>query len=85
MKTIYKYNFDIQDEWHITTFKGATPLRIGLDSTDSPAIWFSVDTLAITETRKLRIIGTGHPLSDNSGEYVGSFLQGSFVWHAFLK
>lgn len=84
MDTIYKYNFDIQDEWHITTFKGATPLHVGLDPTGSPAIWFRVNTLAITETRRMFIVGTGNPMPVAAAHYVGSFTENRFVWHIWI-
>lgn len=35
--------------------------------------------------RVIRIYGTGHPMPDNPGSYIGSFMLhgGEFVFHAY--
>lgn len=36
-----------------------------------------------TETRVIKLIGTGHPMPDLPREFIGTVQQGSSVWHIF--
>jgi len=48
-----------------------------------PALWAEVNTEAETALRAFIIRGTGQPIPDDSLDYVGSFNDGSFVWHVW--
>lgn len=51
-----------------------------------PYIWALVDPdLPPLEERLFYVVGTGHPLSDNPGKYIGTFqlLEGGLVFHLF--
>ena len=51
----------------------------------SPQMWWLIDPSAPTELFKFIIVGTGQPLPDDTDEwtYLGSFIDGFFVWHLF--
>lgn len=47
-------------------------------------IWALVDPAAEYEQRKIAIYGTGNPVPEESGEFIGTVIQpGLFVWHVF--
>lgn len=50
-----------------------------------PCIWALVDSEAPKETRKFRLFGTGHPLSDEPLTHCGSFKMAhdKLVFHLF--
>ena len=47
------------------------------------AVWALVEPAADQETRHLYVRGTGHPLTHALGRFVGSCIDGQFVWHVF--
>lgn len=64
--------------------RGAEIIHVGDDPSGHVCVWarFASDNEAITEKRVVRIVGTG----DEHGadlRYIGTFVQGPFVWHAF--
>lgn len=49
-------------------------------------VWALVDPEAPTVPRQLFVYGTGHPMADEPGEYVGTARTGGqleLVWHVF--
>jgi hypothetical protein len=85
MNKIYKYNFQIQDEFGICAPESAIPLRVGLDASGQVALWMSVDPNDSPVKRTLFIVGTGYPFPKAAKVHVGSFVQAPFVWHCFLS
>ena len=83
MKKIYKYQIPFGDESTVQMPKGASILKVGIQSrrVPDPAVmsiiypnicaWAIVDTEAELEERKFRIVGTGHPLPDYCVKYAG--------------
>lgn len=85
MKTIYRYEFEVDDRVTIVMPKGARILSV-LPSdrlTYGVALWAIVDTDAETEPRYLLVRGTGHPLTEWLGRFVGTVSHGPLVWHVF--
>lgn len=64
--------------------KGAEILTVQTQH-EIPCLWFKCDPSAEIETRKFSIIGTGHPITVDEGEYIGTFQvnDGAFVFHLF--
>lgn len=82
MKTIWKSQFEIKDEFELLIPKGAKILAAQIQR-GVPCIWFELDTDSETVTRLLRVHGTGHPI-DHEGIYVGTFQTfDMFVFHLY--
>ena len=86
MKTIYKYPIQIADSQTIWIPSGAKNLHVGLDPQGDPCLWAAVDTNAPDRPVTILIIGTGNGIAANLevGPHIGSFSQGTFMWHVFL-
>ena len=87
MRTIWKYTvpFPPHDRFTLQIPQGARMLRVEVQH-DVPCLWMFVpDTDAPKVARTYTVIGTGHPISEAAGFYVGSFhlLDGDFVGHLF--
>lgn len=39
----------------------------------------------VMEPWQFRVFGTGNEVSDNAGEYIGTAIDGPFVWHLYGK
>jgi len=53
---------------------------------DIPCIWVLVDPTEPIMVERFEIYGTGHEIHFDTGtnrEYIGTFQDGSFVWHLF--
>ena len=85
MRTIYKYPIEITDEQTITMPECAEIIHVGLDPQGTPCIWAEVITERSLRPYDVIVAGTGHPLPAGArNNHVGSFVQGSFVWHVFV-
>lgn len=62
--------------------RGAEVLYVA-DQTGTPCMWARVDPDNEEVSRLFRFSGTGHYLDDEVGAHIGSWQQGSFVWHLF--
>ncbi len=59
-------------------------LRDGRTPMDARKQWFVVDPDADLLSRRFLLRGTGHPLDlEATGRFVGTVLDGPFVWHVF--
>lgn len=84
MKTIWKYNFDITPSKQIRMMPAGARLLSVADQHGLLAMWALVDTEAAQVERWFVVAGTGHPLIDIPSEgYVGSVIDGPYVWHLF--
>lgn len=87
MRTIWKYNLSRTDLQKIQMPIDAELLYV--DNQGGPTLWALVDTDNPSVERLICIVGTGHPIPgpEISGRfayaYVGSVLDGPFVWHIF--
>lgn len=84
MKTIYKFHLFIDDDANIVMPVGAQIIAVQ-GQWDSPQLWAMVDTNAPEEVRTFCVYGTGHPLPEDPGTYIGTVQThgGRFVWHVF--
>lgn len=57
---------------------------VGFDPAGVPCLWAIVDPERSAASETIRIVGTSRPIPPNVRRHIGSFVQGPFVWHAFL-
>jgi hypothetical protein len=90
MRTIYKYQIPIEDEFVLPLPTGARVLCVQVQHS-VPCIWALVEGGAgvPTEDRRFALRGTGHPCDDelNGATYIGTFQLhgGGRVFHLFLR
>lgn len=85
MKRIFKYPLETTDEQVIRIPRGAVPLCVQVQA--GPCLWALVDDTQPSESRTVRVIGTGHPIPDADRlGYVGTyqFHGGALVFHVFI-
>ena len=84
-KTIWKFPLEITDEQSVEMPKGAQLLSVAMQGGSDCCLWALVDPSDIRESRKVNIYGTGHPLPDDPGRHIGTFVMhdGLLVFHAF--
>lgn len=82
MRTIYKYEVPMADEFIISLPVGAEILTIQIQH-DLYMLWAIVDAVRKAENRTIIIRGTGHPLPDRPIKHISTVQQKSFVWHFF--
>jgi hypothetical protein len=85
MKTVWKFPLDSDRSIIKAPGLGSTLL------VDTQGIywcaWCEVDTDKRDYAREFLIIGTGHPMPDDSEGFIhsNSWQQGPFVWHAYER
>jgi hypothetical protein len=88
MRTVYKYplHVDYQQTIRVSREVGVSSkiVHVGLDPTGMPCVWVENRPGPINELFVIFVVGTGQPIPENT-EHVGSFVQGSYVWHAYLQ
>lgn len=83
---LYKYELPIEDASVLRMHKGAQLLTVQIQY-EIPHVWALVDTTKEIEDRTLFVVGTGHTLPEEAGDYVGTFqmFNGKLVFHVFEK
>jgi hypothetical protein len=87
---VWKFPLAVEDYQEVVVPYGAIPLCVQAQG-DTPCLWAWVDTSNWAAGQKatlvLRTHGTGHPIEDHPGDYLGSYqlLGGSFVGHVFWR
>jgi len=79
MKQIWKYKV----MGAIEMPKGAEILTVKVQDSFNVCIWAKVDPEMEKESRLFVVIGTGHSFDDTNKEYIGTYIEGPFVWHLF--
>jgi hypothetical protein len=82
MTTIWKFPIPIRDDISIIMPVGARVLHVGCQL-GHPCMWATVDPDAPPAARNFRVLGTGHRFRGDERQHVGTFQQGTFVWHLF--
>lgn len=92
MKTIWKFELDltgdhprtIDDGYCVRMPAGSKILRVGTQRPRVLAFWALVDPQELTDRDvPVHVYGTGHPVPDDAGVYLGGVDDGPFVWHVF--
>ena len=88
MRTVYKYPFatggDIAEQ-HINVYGWATVRMVGLDPHGKPCIWAESSPKEELSKRTIYVVGTGQPIPEEAEYYLGSFVQGPYVWHVYSR
>ena len=82
---IWKYQLNVIDEQQLFLPADAKILTVQTQR-GTPCLWTLVnEENTAKELRKIAIYGTGNPLPDNPGEYIGTFQMhgGDLVFHVF--
>ena len=88
-RTVYKYPFSLHGLTTVTLPEGAQVLHADRDPAypegqGALALWALVDPTVPPDVRTpLVVLGTGHGCPPNTGEHIGSTVDGPFVWHIF--
>ena len=83
-KAVWKFRLAVIDSLELEMPEGATILHVHEQNT-AICLWALVDPNAPTVARKFTIYGTGHPVPDAHGAYVGTahMMDGQLVFHLF--
>lgn len=82
MRTVWKYPIKFGDTIELIMPFGAQILKF--DTQDGVLmIWALVYDSVALQTRRFRLVGTGHPLPDYGLVHIGTCFHGPFVWHLF--
>ena len=84
MNSIRKYPLRIADEQTIDFPEGAEVLAVQVQK-GTPCLWVRVDPAAPKTPRKIITHGTGHPVPETTGRYIGTYQieGGALVFHVF--
>jgi hypothetical protein len=87
MKTIWKYDTGLRALDNTIGFampEGAKVLSVG-NQHQRLCLWVEVDDQGKPESRAFCVRGTGHPLTGDEGEFIGSviFMDGALVFHVY--
>ena len=83
MKSVYKYPFNIVDEFTIEMPVNASFLRAEVQEGCGPCMWVLVAIGAPIEKCTFRVFGTGHSIPDAGLSWLTTFQDTPYVWHLF--
>lgn len=84
MKVIYKYRLEVTDCQEIEMPIDSEILTVQSQG-EIGCLWAMVDTEFEKEKKIIRIVGTGHTVPPDCGQYIGTFQMagGVLIWHVF--
>lgn len=83
MKKVFKYPLDYAEVNVVPMIAGANIIHVGAQN-GIVTMWALVSDADSIESRRFRIIGTGHELpKDIALDHIGSCVIEPFVWHVF--
>lgn len=84
MRTIHKYQLQIEQHQEIQLHEGAEILCLQVQNND-PFLWMMVDTQRPMVSMRIITHGTGHEVHPDAGRYLGTYQlnDGQFVFHCF--
>jgi hypothetical protein len=88
MTRIWKFPLKLIERQVISVPANAKALTVQMQlngGDEIPTVWMQVDPDAPTGPRTFTIVGTGHPVPDNAGEYLGTVQELGFVWHVYER
>ncbi len=85
MSTIWKASLELAERQKVELPRGAKIISAQYQH-GFPAIWFECDPKATQVIRQVTIVGTGHEIPKDAGDYLATLVDGSpFVWHLYLS
>ena len=88
-RRIFRYRLPITDAPALHLPAGAEVLSVGppRDGSDQLDLWAVIDAshLGFEEYRHFRVVGTGNPMPDDCGRFIGTVPThaGTLIWHVF--
>lgn len=85
LNTIWKFPLRLAEKQTVSMPADAVLLHLGFDGNVARPVmcmWAAVDADAPKVDVEIIIVGTGHPLP-HVGTFLGTVIDGSFVWHLF--
>ena len=88
-RRIYRYRLPITDAPALQLPAGAAVLSVGTprDGTDQIDMWALIDVqnLGLEQLREFRVVGTGNPVPDDCGRFIGTIpiRGGRLIFHVF--
>ena len=84
VQRIFKYPLVVMDVQVVHMPAGAVILSVDVQR-DVPCLWALVNPDAVTSLRRIRMYGTGHPVDDPPGYFIGTIQLegGALVFHVF--
>lgn len=84
MQRVFKYGVECADTFTIELPKNASILSLQIQNY-MPYIWVLVNEEMPMETRRFRLVGTGHDIKERIIEFIGTFQMqdGKLVFHLF--
>ena len=82
MRTIYKYEFQIDNNFTLILPDDHEILKVGTQS-GVPCMWIMIDDLDKIHKTSFSIYGNGHKIEDPIKKYIGTIFRGPLVWHIF--
>lgn len=85
MKSIYKYELVVSDEFKLLIPSGAKFLSVQVQN-NKPCLWALVEPRNELKHYRFRCFGTGHNIDEPGLKYLGTTqaVHGTFVWHFFV-
>lgn len=85
-----KYTLEVTDEQELMLPFGAEILSVQFqkdhNQRDKLRLWALIDdTSTHFQHRKIRIVGTGNPIDEHPGKFIGTVQEagGQLIWHIF--
>jgi len=84
MIAIWKYEIPIVDSFSLPLKRNSNVMCVQTQS-GFPCIWVLCDTEEEINPKHFRVVGTGNPINNTLGKYIGTFqtFEGQLVWHLF--
>lgn len=79
---VWKFPFSIKDEVALSMPAGARVLHVAWQG-KTPCMWVLCKANNPVVERHFRVHGTGHENIESNETYVGTLMDGAFVWHIF--
>lgn len=81
-RVIWKFTIPLRDSSVIGMPQGAKILHVR-EQNSQPTLWAEVDPKAPQKPRKIHVRGTGHVVSNKTGDYLGTVQIHPYVWHIY--
>lgn len=79
---IWKFPLKVVDRQAVSIPATFRMLSVGTDPTGEICLWAAVDSRNGSRQVTIIMVGTGQPLP-HVGSFIGTVLDGAFVWHVF--
>lgn len=85
MKTIFRYQVHVDDQWHRHTLSGRI-IHVAARALHTVEFW-AVVTDEGGLPYEFRVVGTGHPIDDDEARVVGTAIApgDQLVWHLLAR